>query len=943
MNSIRLKYYLRLLLFFIFFILNGSLKAEQKFRPITMDNGLSNFVVTSFCKDSVGFMWIGTDVSLDRFDGIEFKHFAFNSPEINKKRVKCITETTSGNIYVGNSLGLWKINYKTCLLERAFPDIITTGVSALKWDPKKGALYVGSEKGLFIIKNETPEFFTPDKNALSGLNFIAGICFDNSGSLWMTTKGGLCHFDPSTKATEIFQPYQTATGQSNLAKITCIQNTIYIGTSKTGVLSFDIRSKKFNNFIDVGSNIITDLSSDSKDLLYIATDGNGIHIASHKQHKLLQSIRYNPQSTSGIRSNSVYSLLVDRDNIIWVGFYQAGLDYSLNQTPYFNIYKYRNFDSKNLPVRSFLIDGSTKLIGTREGLYLINEDKAIVSSFDKQHLRSNLVLSICKHKGEYYIGTYGGGVSVLNPATMQIHPLPDHDFTLTNGHVFHMENSRDGSLWLATSGGVYNYDKQTNKIVSYTPTNSQIYAGNVYYLHFDKSNKGWFATENGLCIFDPSSKIIRTNGFPDGFFNKEIIKVIYEDVRGMLYFCPDKGNVFVSDVNMRNFSAFQLTARFSDRVFLSIIEDSDFNTWLGTDNGLLSIRGNKDSYYSFGFTEGIPDPVFNADASYIDKQGILWLGNSKGLLYAPIQKLSKVKHRNRKVTVTNLNVNGEVWQKDHLLDIYKTNEIKLSYNESNLLISFSGLDYNDPTTVVYEYKLEGLENEWKLLPKGQNQVTFTDLKAGNYVFVVRIEGNSLSERRIIIQKASFYSYKFWLIALVLLVIVYFSASKLIHAYKKLKLRIFKLTADIQATNIITMPKNETKYKYSKISEKECDTVTHKLTEYFENHKPFNNPDLKLIDVAKHLNCSTHTLSFIFNQFLKKNYYDYVNEYRIEEFKRRVNKTDVSKYTIAALAEECGFSSRASFFRSFKKLTGITPNEYVRSLGKKNHFIEENEE
>jgi len=81
--------------------------------------------------------------------------------------------------------------------------------------------------------------------------------------------------------------------------------------------------------------------------------------------------------------------------------------------------------------------------------------------------------------------------------------------------------------------------------------------------------------------------------------------------------------------------------------------------------------------------------------------------------------------------------------------------------------------------------------------------------------------------------------------------------------------------------------------------------------------------------------SAHTLSYLFNQHLNRNYYDYINDYRIEEFKRLINEDEYSKYTLSALAELCGFSSRASFFRYFKKATGITPNEYIRSIGKNN--------
>ena len=101
----------------------------------------------------------------------------------------------------------------------------------------------------------------------------------------------------------------------------------------------------------------------------------------------------------------------------------------------------------------------------------------------------------------------------------------------------------------------------------------------------------------------------------------------------------------------------------------------------------------------------------------------------------------------------------------------------------------------------------------------------------------------------------------------------------------------------------------------------------------ETKKPYINPDLKIADIAAELSTSSHAMSFLFNQYLKKNYYDYINEYRVEEFKRMVKAGDTSRFTLTAMSERCGFSSRASFFRHFKKFCGITPSEYIKHAQK----------
>lgn len=89
--------------------------------------------------------------------------------------------------------------------------------------------------------------------------------------------------------------------------------------------------------------------------------------------------------------------------------------------------------------------------------------------------------------------------------------------------------------------------------------------------------------------------------------------------------------------------------------------------------------------------------------------------------------------------------------------------------------------------------------------------------------------------------------------------------------------------------------------------------------------------MKIADLADVAKTSSHALSYVFNQYLQKSYYDYINEFRVEEFKTAIQNDKYSKYTLEALSEHCGFSSRASFFRSFKKVTGITPNEYIKNI------------
>ena len=120
--------------------------------------------------------------------------------------------------------------------------------------------------------------------------------------------------------------------------------------------------------------------------------------------------------------------------------------------------------------------------------------------------------------------------------------------------------------------------------------------------------------------------------------------------------------------------------------------------------------------------------------------------------------------------------------------------------------------------------------------------------------------------------------------------------------------------------------------YSKLSEAEAQAVITALKRYMDEQEPYLNVDLKQSDVAAAVGYPTYLLSAVFTHHLKMGYYDFVNSYRVERFKRSVAEGLHKKYTLVTLAEKCGFKSKASFFRAFKKFTGSTPSEYIQQHG-----------
>ena len=725
-----------ILLFLLFGFLPGY-SLPSVFRGLSVTEGLSDLVVNALYKDSIGYVWIGTGNSLERFDGTRLKHFLISGANEKIKRVNAIAEMEGNQIWMGNGMGLWRVNTEKDILEPIAAETLHYGVRTLLPDGK-GTLYIGSEAGLFIYKNGNLEQKLIDPNVLSASNIITGLSLSEDDILWIATNDGLYSL---TLADKKIVPYHNIVEDKHFCSynnITRIGNVLYLGTMGQGIISFDTQTHKFRPFIDVGCNVISSLSGDGKDMLYVGTDGNGVHFISTKQMKVLRSLRHEPGKDESIRSNSVYSLLVDRDGLIWIGFYQLGLDYSLYQSGLFSTYSYLPyFDSKDMPVRSIAITEHEKLVGSRDGLFYINEEQRRFKNFKSPELRSSMIFCIYKFQDKYYIGTYGGGMYIFNPADLTIHDFdPNEPQPFMRGQIFSIKADNKDQLWIGTSMGLYCY-KDGKRIKQYTSANSKLPEGNVYEIYFDSTHKGWICTENGMCIWDPSSESLKTDIFPENFIHKEKIRVVYEDSDHNLYFLPDKGSMCISDLSMSRFRRLQPDTQLEGKDGMFILEDDEKWLWIGTNNGLYRYD-KKETFIPYNFIDGIPSSIFTLCPPVQDQQGNIWMGNSKGLIYMNFKQNNQMKRYTYPLTITDIYVNGKK-SLHPVVESGKVPEIQLESSQNNLTFHFSGFTYTEPAYMTYEYKLEGEDEDWQILT-GKSEITYYDLSSGNYLFKLRYIG-----------------------------------------------------------------------------------------------------------------------------------------------------------------------------------------------------------
>ena len=135
--------------------------------------------------------------------------------------------------------------------------------------------------------------------------------------------------------------------------------------------------------------------------------------------------------------------------------------------------------------------------------------------------------------------------------------------------------------------------------------------------------------------------------------------------------------------------------------------------------------------------------------------------------------------------------------------------------------------------------------------------------------------------------------------------------------------------DVMST--VENTEDNVKYSGSTLKEEDIQKYLKSLSDYMKTKKPFLNNQLTLHQLAEEVNILPHYLSRIINEYHHQNFFDFINIYRVDEFKNRIADPHFKNYTLLAIAFDCGFNSKSSFNRLFKKVTGFTPSEYKNSL------------
>lgn len=874
---------------------------------ITTSEGLPSNTIGAIKKDSSGFIWLGTGAGLCRFDGCEIRPY----PVLAGDDIWSIEELDTDTLLIGTVSGFKYFSRKTN--EVSVLEIPSTIVKAIKKIGDQRFL-VGTEAGLFWVDKHTPRQILLD-SGLSPCNHITSIIREDNDIYWFSTADGLGRIDVRTMKPVIYRMKDALSNTNFFICLTRIGNQIYLGSFNKGVFRFDMSDKKFTKMDGFEHNLIMTIEAQGNQL-FVGTNGQGLKIMSLTDGSI-EIASHKEKIRNTISSNTITSFLYD-NGIQWVGTQFGGVSYTPSIKTRFFCYSKNDFYTTDYRVRSFYMfpDGN-KLIGTRTGLFYVSEEDGTVRKYSLEDhsskLRSDIILFINKVHDKILIGTYGGGMHVFDEKTLQLGDLSREEPFLY-GCFFHFTQDRAGHLWIASQEGLYQSTMDGHILKKYDTMNSLLTTNAVFYVYADSMDRLWIGTKFGLFLMDIKSGKLRMDCFGTPITDE--VKCIIEDSHKDIWICSRSG-LYRIGADLQVTDHFTKKNLLPDDQVMSILEDGQGNYWIATCKETVKYTPSENKHCTYHLQDGIDNLDFN-NTVVMCADSTIWWTNEGGLIYTSEKNISVTKRQAVTPTITSCYV-GDVEHDFPYMGKFR--KIVLPESGNRICFKLSNLDYSLPYANVYEYKLEGYDTDW-IKQNGVNEVTYKNLPSGKYVFKLRVpDGDVMVEQQAVVSVRKSYSFLiglFLVAILIAILIVYFSS------------KIWKLKKRMTNERIIlSTVKEQGKAKKTVLPKVMVNNLLDNLLSYMENEKPYLSAKLNISDVSAKLNCTEIELSQLLNIHLNVNFSNFINTYRVNEIKHRLNQENLSRYTLKALSEQCGFSSKTTFYRVFKNVTGMTPSEYCK--------------
>jgi signal transduction histidine kinase/ligand-binding sensor domain-containing protein/CheY-like chemotaxis protein len=774
-------------LFFILLLKTGSDYSSStaqitglNFRYLTTKDGLSSDVIYDIYQDKDGFMWFATDGGLDRYDGRNFVNL-FDSARDTTSFANQITYSIVEDSYHGiwfssgtNGLMLYdKMKEKFRRFSHSDSDTKSLSNNNVRcvFEDSRNNLWIATLGGglnLFNRKDSTFSHFLFDstRNNSIGSNKITSIAEDREGILWLASRNNnlLIRFDPVKQLFEnilVDSSFRMYRNNMNVP-VVCISydDNIWYGIGRT-LYQYDKKRKQLTGY-DVEMEHANRMFSEimaireiDNQIVFTTTEG-GLYIFNPVTHKFT-NVAYNVSQPSGINSNQLSCLFQSREGVIWIGSFNEGINIysgkSLRFPRLMNLVDIKSLEFSTFPAYSICEPEAGKiLIGTStKGILLFDVAKNSIEKIIPE-LQHNGAYHMFYDHGQIWMSSVNGGLFCYDWKTKKlthIDHLNKNAFNISD-RVVRFVKDRNNRIWLGyINKGLVVINGQSGTTVNYKydPKNPNSLSNNfVFKIYQDKKGHIWVGTASGLNLFDERdgkfTRVPLKNENGNLVYDLTIYDV-FEDEENRIWIGTNK-SLYLYNAGTKSGDPFLFKENGVPITILSILEDNNHTLWLGTGNGICSYKPEIRKFRYYGTSDAINFLTIFPEAGVKSKSGIIYFGTSKGVI---VVDPARIKDDNfvPPVFITELDINDQPVKLGMTgLTISKsilyTDYIKLKYSQSTLSISFAALNYCDPKSNQFLYKLSGYDQDW-IKANYTNTAHYVHLPPGKYVFKV-IAANS---------------------------------------------------------------------------------------------------------------------------------------------------------------------------------------------------------
>ena len=737
------------------------------FEHLSLESGLSQNAVLSMLQDSQGFMWIGTENGLNRYDGntvVRYFHDPRNSESIGSDYIWDLAEDAHGNVWAAtNSQGIqvWlrdEGRFMSVPIKLPSQQPVRS-VSSLELH-SSGEMWVGtSEAGVFLVDTSDMENLGVRQLLQGNRTFAEEIksISIHGETAFVGAARGLFLVNIDNK--HLLQTINSASGREdknehrNLSIAFGNDQTVWVASKPAGLWnlhkrmgagSYQLR-KDFTN--ELNGDVVQTVFSDSSGRIWVGTQ-TGLLLYNSETDQFDRHL-HDPANPSSLASNYVLSIYEDRSGLIWVGTRGGGASRWNPRTWALGEVTHPSLDGAVINAFSPRADGQTWIGTIGSGLILHDEATGAFERFTRRNgfadLPDQRIMSLLSTSDDdLWIGTLAGGLHRYNFETQALQSFRrgEPSDTLGADGIMSLHESADGTVWAGTfGGGMAEIDPTTNQVKRYTfrPDDSSTVPSSRVTAFADAdgdANRVWVGTLlGGLALLDrESGEFLRISADGTGLDSGTVYS-LHKDGSGGLWAGTAGGGLLrlTGSPTQPRIDSWSTPQGFSSNVIYGIQPDAEGQLWLSSNDGVMRFNPETAAVDQFHRTHGLHSEEFNFNAHAIRADGKLYFGGNGG--YNAFDPLAVERNAQApQLVLTGLELLNE--PADLGTPYPQVTMLALGHRDDVITFEFAALDFASPDSNLYSYQLEGFDRNWSL-PSTRNRATYTNLDGGKYTFRVR--------------------------------------------------------------------------------------------------------------------------------------------------------------------------------------------------------------